>query len=230
MDPANQFGRGTPAGKAIYRLYNKKSMDSTLDPELLARLQKMRKEKDDEAKQNTQPKPLPKSRAHVNVPKPLQCNGPTPEQIALHKLAQMGHRKRESIIRACVSSEPAALPPAPARPAITDADKERLCQIMEYGEELKSAAGASTGASGKTASYMRGGSTEDVFERRFDELTNEIAERKQFLAEMRAPNSTLGGKNPAERRTTEQRLMIEISDRISEMKEIDEKIRRFAAE
>jgi hypothetical protein len=224
MDPASQFGRGTPAGKAIYRLYNKKSMDSTLDPDLLARLQKMRKEKEEEARNNAPPKAVPKSRAHVNVPKPLSCPEPTAAQIALQKLAQLGHRRREDIIRQCVSNDPMPLAPVPSRPAITDADKDKLCQIMEYGQVI-AAPSAKTGMPAR-----RQPTAEDHYNSRFDELSREIAERKQFLADMKQPGSTLGGKTAAERRATDQRLLIEISERIAEMKELDEKIRKFSAE
>jgi hypothetical protein len=229
MDPASQFGRGTPAGKAIFRLYNKKNMDSTLDPELLARLQKMRKEKEEEAKLNAPPKAVPKSRAHVNVPRPLACPEPTAEQVALRKLAMLGHRRREDVIRECASSEPAPVRAAPLRPAITEAEKDKLRQVMEFGQVLPAGAGAA-GSSSNACGARQARPVQSLYERRFDELTMEINERKQFLADMKLPGSTLGGKTAAERKATDQRILVEIRDRIQEMKELDEKLRSEADE
>eukprot|EP00758_Cryptobia_borreli_P016630 Tbor_TRINITY_DN6122_c5_g2::TRINITY_DN6122_c5_g2_i20::g.22816::m.22816 len=75
QDSHKSFGRDTPAGRAIYNIYNKKSIDSTLDLDLLARLNKMRKEKEEEEKNLKKEKIIPKSRAFVNVPKPAGMRG-----------------------------------------------------------------------------------------------------------------------------------------------------------
>lgn len=213
------FERGTPAGNKLFHLYNKKSMDSTLDPELLARLQQRRREQE----AITQPKPVvvPKSRAHVNVPKPARPQ-PTAEQIAEYKLSMIAKRKSAKQIDAERRLEAPPEAPVPSRPLITDKDKLKLQQKFEFGEVLPEVTNRAP---------RRPPTDAERLQDRFEELREEIAERKQFLAEMKdqGPKSTLGGANPAERRATEVRLMNEISDRIAEMKEIDDKLRLYQA-
>ena len=135
------FGRGTPAGNAVYNLYNgKKSMDSTLDPDLLARLQKLRKEREEAERTATKVKVVPKSQAYVNVPKPTGGRKPpSAEQVAEWRLQALGRRKRlDAIMEETDGYATSATRDVPQydRPARTDGDKTRLQQIMAHGEVL----------------------------------------------------------------------------------------------
>lgn len=220
MDAANQFGRGTPAGNAIYRLYNKKSMDSTLDPELLARLQKMRKEREAAEAEVTQVKATPKSQTHVNVPKfGRRGQAVTDEQRATARLNAMGHRKREGDIKEEVkNSEPVSIP-APSKPAITDKDKDKLAQIFQFGEVLPPV----TQYTGANAARLRRPTEEERLEGRFEELSELLAEKKAYLAEIR--QGVAGGKNAADRRQAEMICTNDIAQMIQEMKSIDASLR-----
>lgn len=216
MDAANSFGRGTPAGNAIFRLYNKKNMDSTLDPELLARLQKMRKEREEAEASMVKPKVIPKSQAPINVPKFGRRASPSAEQIALMKLERMGHRKRLEDIQEDVAAQPGPAIPCPAKPAITDADKDRLVQIFQFGEALPNQPTELTGAN--ALRHKKVSATERL-ERRFDELADLLQEKKEYLAEVK--KGVVGGKNTADRRQTELIVTNEIKSMIEEMKSID---------
>lgn len=223
MEAANQFGRGTPAGNAIFRLYNKKSMDSTLDPDLLARLQKMRKEREALEAAETKTKTVPKSQTRVTVPK-FGRRGPpmTEEQIAIAKLNAMGHRKRENEIKAAVSSEALPPPPVPSKPPITTAEKDKLAQIFEHGAVLPPV----KQYTGANAARLRQTTEQDRLELRFDELSAVLAEKKQYLADVKS--GIVGGKNAADRRQTELICTNEIQQMIQEMKQIDADLRRLS--
>lgn len=227
MEAAAQFGRGTPAGNAIFKLYNKKSMDSTLDPELLARLQKMRKEKEAQEAAATKVKVVPKSQVHVSVPKFSGRQKASAEQIALSRLEAMGHRKREADIREEASSQPPAPPPQPARPLITEADKDKLVQIFQFGEALPAITDSNhVKLSGANAVRFRKPNESDILESRFDELGDLLREKRQYLADVKS--GLAGGKNPVDRRQTELIVTNEIASTIAEMKEIDEKLRKLS--
>jgi hypothetical protein len=224
MDAANQFGRGTPAGNAIYRLYNKKSMDSTLDPELLARLQKMRKEREAAEAEATKVKATPKSQTRVNVPK-FGRQGPplTDEQRATARLNAMGHRKREGDIKEEVkNSEPVSLP-VPAKPPITEKDKDKLAQIFQFGEVLPPV----TQYTGANAARLRRPTEEERLEARFEELSELLAEKKAYLADIR--QGVAGGKSAADRRQAEMICTNDIAQMIQEMKSIDVALRNVGS-
>lgn len=228
MDAANQFGRGTPAGNAIYRLYHKKTMDSTLDPELLARVQKMRQEKE---AMEAPPKPIPKSQAHVNVPKYGRRAPPSAEQIATAKLNAIGHRKRGQDIQEEVRAQGPPPPlPAPAKPSITDAEKEKLVQIFAFGAALPGTNATehttlSTALAAKSG--MRKARTHsDVLESRFDEIRVELRQKREYLAEVQAGQA--GGNRPADRKQLELVLTNEIASLVKEMKSIDEELKMIA--
>lgn len=224
MDPANQFGRGTPAGNAIYKLYHKKSMDSTLDPDLLARLQKMRKEREAAEAQATKVKLVPKSQVHVNVPK-FGRRGPplSDEQRAAARLDAMGHRKREAEIKEEVRSAQPVAPPAPSKPPITNADKDKLAQIFEHGEVLPPV----TRFTGAIAAQLRKPTEEERLEHRFEELSDVLAEKKEYLADIR--KGVAGGKSVADRRQAEMICTNDIAQLIQEMKSIDAELRSHAS-
>jgi hypothetical protein len=224
MDAANQFGRGTPAGNAIFRLYHKKNMDSTLDPDLLARLQKMRKEREASETDVTKVKPVPKSQTHVNVPS-FGRRGPplNDEQRALARLNAMGHRKRENEIKTEVRSAAPAQVPAPSKPPITNADKDKLAQIFEFGEVLPPV----KQFTGAIAARLKRPTEEERLEHRFDELSILLAEKKEYLSDIKS--GVAGGKNAADRRQAEMICTNEIAQMIHEMKSIDVELRNIAS-
>ncbi|RNF12179.1 hypothetical protein TraAM80_00460 [Trypanosoma rangeli] len=113
---ANIFGRGTAAGDAIYRCYARPMKESTLDPELLARLQKMRADREAAEAAMLQPKPVPKSKAMINRPRVGLGQRMTEEEIAKRRLAALPRKKREEHIQRELRARRPPSPPAYARP------------------------------------------------------------------------------------------------------------------
>ncbi|CCW60802.1 unnamed protein product [Phytomonas sp. EM1] len=132
----NVFGRGTPAGDAIYRCYAVPLKPSTLDPELAALLAKRRREREASEAAMVHPKPIPKSKAPVHRPRVGLGARPSSTDIACMRLRCIPHRKPlEAIEREkCQQSPPR--PPAYTKPPLTEAEKDRLGDIMHYGHEL----------------------------------------------------------------------------------------------
>lgn len=220
MEAAQQFGRGTPAGNAIFRLYNKKNMDSTLDPDLLARVKKMRQEREAQEAAAEKPKVVPKSQAHVAVPKfGRRSQQLSAEQRALAKLEFAGHRKRLSDIKAEMSASEPTPAPLPTKPPITEADKDRLAQIFEHGEVLP----PPTKLTVPDAARYQRPTTADVLDARFTEITALLEEKRALLDDIK--RGVAGGRNPADRRQAEMLCTNEIAQLISEMKWIDSKLR-----
>ncbi|AYU78148.1 hypothetical protein, conserved [Leishmania donovani] len=138
-DTINVFGRGTPAGEAIYRCYVAPSKPSTLDPQLAALLARRRQEREAAEAVQAHPKPIPKSKAPVRRPRVGLGRRPTEEEYARWRLQHIPHRRSKAAIEA--EEEAHRWVPQPvsdrfARPAITDAEKDRLADVMAYGAEL----------------------------------------------------------------------------------------------
>lgn len=195
-DSYKAFGRGTPAGNAVYNLYNgKKNMDSTLDPELLARLQKMRKEKEEAERNTVKPKVTPKSQAYVNVPKPT--NGrkpPSAEQVAEWRLQALGRRKRLDEILADpnnpVNSGLRDYPESYNQrgPARTDADKAKFQQIMEHGEVLPPIQKLPKELQNK---INRQKTRRTILTEEFDHLSSLISEKRAMLKDVQRRQAVL---------------------------------------
>ncbi|KPI90071.1 hypothetical protein ABL78_0824 [Leptomonas seymouri] len=137
----NVFGRGTPAGEAIYRCYVTPSKPSTLDPELAALLAKRRQEREAAEAAMFHPKSIPKSKAPVNRPRVGVGKRPTEEECAKWRLQQIPHRRSKATIEAVAEALEATAPRAPiskrfAKPPMTEAEKDRLADVMTYGAEL----------------------------------------------------------------------------------------------
>lgn len=135
-ESAYVFGRGTPAGEAIYKCYAKPSKPSTLDPQLAALLAKRRKEREAAEAAMFHPKPIPKSKAPIDKPRFGGGRRLTKEEIAEYRLAQIPHRKRAEVIKEELKQFEKPLCPTYARKAVTNEEKDRLADIMEYGHEL----------------------------------------------------------------------------------------------
>lgn len=139
-DTVNVFGRGTPAGEAIYRCYVAPTKYSTLDPQLAALLARRRQEREAAEAAQVQPKAIPKSKAPVSRPRVGLGKRPTEEDYARWRLQQIPHRRTKSAIEAEEESH-RGVHHAPvierfARPPITEAEKDRLADVMAYGGEL----------------------------------------------------------------------------------------------
>jgi hypothetical protein len=213
MDAALQFGRGTPAGNAIYRLYHKKTMDSTLDPELLKRVQKMRKGREEQESLAVRPKVVPKSQTHVPVPRFGRRSVPTSEDLAKYRLDAMGHRKRYNQIVEEMDCEQAAAVPPP-RPVINDAEKLRLQQIFQFGEVPP----PPTKLTGAQSIFARPSDLEKL-EQRFDEVCSVVKEKRQYLDDVKKGHA--GGKTSNDRRQEEFIVTNEIAEAVKEMKQLD---------
>ncbi|RNF25348.1 uncharacterized protein Tco025E_02231 [Trypanosoma conorhini] len=135
QDAAYVFGRGTAAGDAIYRCYARPTKESTLDPELLARLQKMRLEREAAEAAMFHPKPVPKSKAMINRPRVGLRQRMTEEEVAKRRLEALPRKKREEHILREVRARRPPSPPVYPRPPVTLAEKERLGQIFQFGEQ-----------------------------------------------------------------------------------------------
>lgn len=195
-------------------------MDSTLDKELLARLQKHRQEK--EAMENPPPpKVVPKSRAYVNVPQ-VGVRTFSSEELesirAQRKFPAGVGKKKAQAIEAEVLVDKQQLanqpPPESKKPKITEQDKDKLRQIMEHGHVLPPPPAPTA--------YVPLTERERKV-RRFEEVVGEIEERKEFLRVMDSPEGKLLPccKTPAEKAATERRISSEIQERIAEMKQLD---------
>lgn len=206
------FDRGTPAGNLVYNLYNKKNMDSTLDPELLARVKKFREEKEQQEKPKV--KPIPKSRAHVNVPKP---RGPTysAEQIALAKLSSVGARRRAGDILRAQAEETTTLT-IPEKPLLGEGEKMKLQHVMEYGELPQPPRAIPDDLPRPSPLTIR-----------FEELKREVTERREFLQRLQAdrlasgPTKLCGDMDKHEKKLLETKLLREIEEYLEEMRRVD---------
>ncbi|CCW71543.1 unnamed protein product [Phytomonas sp. Hart1] len=133
---ANMFGRGTPAGDAIYRCYAVPSKPSTYDPELATLLAKRRREREATEAAMVHPKPIPKSKATVQRPRVGLGVRPSRTDIASMRLRQIQHRKPLEAIEREKRQQSPPMAPIYTKPPLTEAEKLRLCDVMHYGHEL----------------------------------------------------------------------------------------------
>ncbi|EKG02917.1 hypothetical protein TCSYLVIO_006044 [Trypanosoma cruzi] len=252
---AGVFGRGTAAGDAIYRCYARPKKESTLDPELLARLQKMRLEREAAEAALFRPKPVPKSKAMISRPRVGLGRRISEEEIARRRLDALPHKKREESIQRELRAfgRPSFLPPLYKSPPITVAEKERLRQIFQFGE-LPPKPLNFTGANRvRYALIDRRFRLKDRFEtlkKHVDALREELRQLRQQPQKSALPETVADGKgneneiissgaeiirrfhrrDPAkalERRMLEQELTTSIGDVLQEMKEIDFDLRQL---
>ncbi|GET87937.1 hypothetical protein, conserved [Leishmania tarentolae] len=186
----NVFGRGTPAGEAIYRCYVAPSKPSTLDPQLASLLARRRQEREAAEAAQAHPKPIPKSKAPIHRPRVGLGRRPTEEEYARWRLQQIPHRRSKASIEAEEEASRWMPPPVSdrfARPAITDAEKDRLADVMAYGAELPKPK-EFTGA--QRARHHRLNPRAEL-EERFAKLRQTAEEVQRELAHLR--ESALGG-------------------------------------
>eukprot|EP01012_Entosiphon_sulcatum_P040366 TRINITY_DN5400_c0_g1_i1.p1 TRINITY_DN5400_c0_g1~~TRINITY_DN5400_c0_g1_i1.p1 ORF type:complete len:221 (-),score=40.51 TRINITY_DN5400_c0_g1_i1:145-807(-) len=208
-DAYKSFGRGTPAGDAIFKLYHKPTAPSTFDAELAKRLEEARIKREAEA--NPKPKVVPKSRAHVNVPKPTGRPSHVDVDVRVrpmyHRPGRKPLSKIEEEVRALTTQPLPALPP---KKHISAEDKLRLQRVMEFNGDVPEVPEPPKPKPKPvpTAPQLSPRAL-------FDAIVEEIDERKAFLLEMRA-----GGN-----RDHEARIKLEISQRVAELKRLDKIIR-----
>lgn len=179
---ANIFGRGTPAGDAIYRCYVAPSKPSTLDPQLAALLAQRRQERERQEAAQYHPKPIPKSQAPINKPTVGRRRKPTEEEVAEWRLRQIPHRRPGAEIQQRTRAQTPPRAPTYARPPVTEADKDELAERMEYGRKLPRPVEL-TGAN--RARYEKLNPRAQL-QRDFERLEHEAQEVRRQLAELRA--------------------------------------------
>ncbi|KAG5480536.1 hypothetical protein LSCM1_06239 [Leishmania martiniquensis] len=190
----NTFGRGTPAGEAIYRCYISPSKPSTLDPQLAALLARRRQEREAAEAAQVHPKPIPKSKAPVNRPRVGLGRRPTEEEYARWRLRQIPHRRSKAAIEAAeeaCSGGPQPVSDRFARPAMTEAEKDRLADVMAYGAELPKPKEL-TGAQ-RARLHRLDPRTE--LEDRFAKLRQAAQEVQRELAQLREPSPGAGASS-----------------------------------
>lgn len=185
---ADVFGRGTPAGDAIYRCYAVPTKPSTYDPQLAAALARRREERERADAALYKPKAIPKSQAPINKPRVGGGRKATDEEIARWRLSRIPRRKAASAIDAEQRRAPPVAAPSYARPPITEDDKDRLADVMQFGRVLPKP----TELTGVNRARMRKYSRRQDLSDQFNALQKEAAGVQRELAELRAVG-VLGG-------------------------------------
>lgn len=182
------FGRGTAAGEAIYRCYVTPSKPSTLDPQLAALLARRRQEREAAEAAQVHPKAIPKSQATIQRPRVGQGRQPTEEERARWRLQQIPHRRSKATIEAEAealhrgdNSQAAPVSERFRKPPITEAEKDRLADVMAYGEELPKPTELTGAQRAKYRQLNRRAALED----RFDALRQSAQEIQGELAQLR---------------------------------------------
>lgn len=199
------FDRSTRAGRLLHNLYQSTEKESTLDKELLKKLEVNRKAR--EAAEQPKVKPVPKSRAYVELPEAPRKEYPKfLPPVGRRPLKQIEQNEREENVRYQQQLIRDMQESAGAKPVRTDEDKFRLQHKFQFGvqptERLVQAfnaertrvAGTVAEGTGVTQPYafssavaareQRQNKERQLWMRRFDEINCEIAERKAHLAQM----------------------------------------------
>eukprot|EP00760_Papus_ankaliazontas_P031789 PhM_4_TR5465/c0_g1_i1/m.73357 len=210
-ETVNTFGRGTAAGRLLHNLYTKPSKESTLDRELLEKFRALRQRKDDLLA--AQPKPVPKSKVHIDVPRPV----PRRHSSAVMRPMPRPGRRTEDAIRHDPKVQQRPEVPVPKGPLITEVDKNKLQRFMEYNGEppqLPDPRAVRVAPPPRRPRTMR-----DELVEMFDSVAREIQERKAFLAEV-----------PESKKDTYAHVTLEIADRVKELRRIDKLIKEQPVE
>lgn len=139
VDTAYVFGRGTPAGAALYKCYAVPTKLSTYDPQIASILAKKRREREAREAATFHPTPIPKSKAPIACPRVGCRRAPTKEEIARHRLDTLPHRKRADVIQEELKRDgqkSMGFPLSSSKLPSRENEKDRLADIMTYGEEL----------------------------------------------------------------------------------------------
>eukprot|EP00906_Rhabdomonas_costata_P032153 RCo045317 len=204
-DAVKAFGRGTPAGNALYKLYHRPSAPSTLDPELAKRLAEMRKQREAEA--HPKPKVVPKSKAHVSVPKLRGRPSAVDEGNRVSRMPlRFGGKKPAAAIAEEMACQPPPSPPPDSKMHISPEEKQNFQLLMEYNGEIPEK--LPTPPKPRPPSPPAQLTSKALYVR----IMAEIDERKEFLEEMRALGKA---------KEYEVKIRQEISQRLAELKRLE---------
>jgi hypothetical protein len=209
VDVANAFGRGTHAGSLLYTLYHKPTKASTFDAELAQKLAAMRELRD--RQENPKPKVVPKSKTKVKVPRMTGRVGTVyndHDDVRMYRFRP--NRKPEAKIKAECASE-IRLPPIDKK-FIAPGEKDRLAKLMEYDGEMPEELQEPAAKRAPRPCPPPPQPAELGVQELFDSVLEEIQERKEFLAEMKA----LG-----QHKDIEAKVKQEIAQRVVELKKLD---------
>eukprot|EP00756_Hemistasia_phaeocysticola_P003692 Hpha_TRINITY_DN12390_c0_g2::TRINITY_DN12390_c0_g2_i1::g.155830::m.155830 len=214
-DAYQTFERGTPAGDVLFRLYGgKKAMPSMVDPVLLRRA-RANKERRELAEAN-KPVPIPKSRAHISVPrnmgKPSVADDSAPRRHVY--LPMRPGRKPQAASKDIVIGieRDREAQPAPVMRHITDADKDKLVEFMQYNGEKP----PTPPPAPKPRTPPRPKTELENLRELFAEISQEVDERKEFMDQMREL-----GKS----KQYEKQIKLEVGERVQQLRRLDAMIR-----
>eukprot|EP01059_Diplonema_ambulator_P021095 TRINITY_DN35104_c0_g1_i1.p1 TRINITY_DN35104_c0_g1~~TRINITY_DN35104_c0_g1_i1.p1 ORF type:complete len:236 (+),score=62.35 TRINITY_DN35104_c0_g1_i1:35-709(+) len=176
-DAYKTFERGTPAGDMLYKLYNgKKTMDSTLDRDLLQRLQEQRRRR--EAMLRPKPKVIPKSQTKINVPRPTGYV----RNSDIHSCGRLGPPTTGKRLAPLAKDFKMPEPP-PARKLLGEEEKERLASLMYQRQlpPLPTSATASPRYSQHKSRFEKRVAHIDTLKTQFSEMQQELSEQQAQL-------------------------------------------------
>ncbi|XP_024527856.1 uncharacterized protein LOC112345397 [Selaginella moellendorffii] len=200
-------GRGTAAGRALFRLYNGFAAARQKGEQfsLQNRLAILRRLANTSQEALLQPK--------VRVPRFRRR--PSPEDVPPFPVHGYGGKRKASLIieKAREEFENISLPPPPTKPVLDEKEKQRLQTIFEWHGLLEE--GEVLVAPKITpVPRIRKGSREEK-EQLLDLISKEIEEREEFLRDMQKY-----GKDEEYR----SQIQMEIHDRVKQMKQLDKLI------
>ena len=206
VDTVSAFGRGSAVGKLLHTLYHKPTKPSTFDADLAAKLKVMRELRELEAA--PKPKVVPKSRAKVKVPRltgrrsQINADG---SEIPRMPAYYRPNRRPENIIKAEMQADPICRLPPIHKKFISPEDKQRFQTQMEFNGEIPEPKPPRPPPAPVLQADL---SVHELF----DEILEEIEERKLFLEEM---------KSMGRLAEVEAKIKQEISQRVQELKKLD---------
>lgn len=220
------LGRDTPGGKALFNLYGGDKNGRASGQEFHNRNAKMHAKK---IASGWSPKPqeVPKPeypRPQVNYPK-FGVHRPNSEEYSAVKLNQIPRRRPAELIQKELQEEQerarSAHPPRPRGPLLDDAEKARLAGMMQYRGKLPQ---ASTGELEEAARHRgarpgRPRNQREELQAMFDAVSQEVDERRTFLADM----EKVGGL----KKDHVHQIRAEIALRVDDMNRIDRMLREL---
>ncbi|KAJ9453763.1 hypothetical protein DIPPA_31498 [Diplonema papillatum] len=216
------FERGTPAGDALYRLYNgKKKMDSTLDRGLLTRLQEMRKRQAEIEQPRV--RPTPKARAHVSVPRPTGKRPTASDTFACGRVAAPCNGKRlQPVLQHVLKARQLEVEgqAAPEKRYIGEGEKDRLAHLMHTGEDTSVLAAQPPASPPTTLEGRRiKRQTEAIrkMKKDFEALDVELREKQAALSTLLAM--------AARPRKAEASLRSDLTNVVTDMRQLDRLIK-----
>ncbi|GFR41819.1 hypothetical protein Agub_g2591 [Astrephomene gubernaculifera] len=219
-----QFGRDNPAGKALFKLYNKDVTKQIGN----AYHSKNKQAHDKKLATGWTPPPVaeppkPKlERPQVEVPKfPLKRI--EYDNLGAARVDLIPRRRPLEVIRREIDAEyermRAAPQPPPNRPLLDEREKARLAELMRFRGKLPAITPEQQAEMSKAVPRK---SQRQQLEELFSAIMGEIEERRQFLRDLEA-----AGRLPLE---TVYMIRSEIQDRVTELQRVDVLLKQQAGE